>query len=221
MKTIKIYIIVFMVTVVHGIIALLFLRGIPYISLRYVDKYIICSAAIWYILTTSFCYIVNRYVVFTKNKIRLYILPALFGIFATALKAVLDFLQSELGYLFERIIVTTILDEITIFVFGIIMMCFLFLVIGKQRMRSDWKKVAKVPIIIVATLVGIYTCVWFYYLHDFYSVIERFNATEQQVINLDYYYLIKISKVNVPFYVMFYPLFWWMLSSCTRRKGDE
>lgn len=158
--------IVFMVTVVHGIIALLFLRGIPHISIKHIDGFIIYSSGIWLFLSSAF-YCIMQILIIEKNKIKHCIFALVFGCISVLFKSLLDFLQAQAGSLFDRLIATTILDEISTFIFGILLMSVLFFVVGKHKWRKDWKKRIAKPITMIAVLIIVYLCMWFNNFYEF------------------------------------------------------
>lgn len=209
--------IVFLATLIHGIITLTYLSGIPYVSIRYIDSRNICAVTIWFFLTAIFYLVMSKLVIRNKNKIKPYLFAVLFGVICIFLKALLDFFCLKAGFLFERFIATTLLDEITTFVFGIVVMCLLFLVIGKRKLQRNWKE-AKYPATAVIALVVVYIYKWIANLHEFYSTVKSYEAVGQGLVNLDHYFALEISKFNVLIYVVFYTLFWWLLTCCTLEK---
>lgn len=220
MKEIKANVIVLSVTVTHGVFALFLMRGIAHISVMYFDRLLVYSSMLWIFISSAF-YLTIQVVLHKKNILREIVFAIIFGIVSTCFKALLDFLQAKIGLVVVGLCSSIVLDEICTIVYGVALMSVLFFVVGKQKIQKDWKKAIRTPSIVLLIILGVYTVFWLSNLYNFQSAIDKFNATKDEIMNLDYYYSYRFSKYNVATYVAFYPVFWWLLSRCTVEGNEQ
>jgi len=220
MDTIKEYSLICAATIVHGIITKLFLGSMPIVLPEEFNETFILAFSLWVIYTALLYFVMQVFVMKANNYLKQCIYAILFGIGAALFKILLDFILEKLAISMENVLMSSFMNGIDTCLFGILIMIFLFLVIGKQRLEIQKSKM-EFPVIILLCLAGIHLIALFYNNYQMQGAIERYNATAEQINNLDFYVAFKMLDVNVIIYILFYPTLWWLLRRCTRSEKEQ
>lgn len=209
----KEYISIVIITLLHGIYTYCALGKIPHISFAVFDNISICAFFLWMIYSACLYLIVQRWIIQTDSIKRQCIWSVVFGVISAFIKGGIDFGIGKIGDYLQSVIKSVCLDEVTTFIFFILLTYVLFGVIAQKRIHC--KKNIRLPLCVLIAIVMCYIAFVCNYLWQNQAAIERFNANEEEIFNLDYHFGMKILDGNVWFYIIFYITFWWFMRRLT------
>lgn len=216
----KEYISVVIITLLHGIYTYEFLGGMPYIAVGIVSKITVGAFLMWLIYGLILYLITQKWIIQTDITIKHCVIALGFGVGTAIIKAGVDFVIEKWRSLSASIIKIVCTDQIANIFFGILLIGFLFLVVAKRKVHFDIKR-SRGPICAIITVLFFYVVFIVNYLHQNQTAIREYDATEEQIKNLDYHFGMKILDGNVWFYVIFYITFWWFMRRLTEKTEEK
>lgn len=216
----KEYSCIIIMTIVHGIFTYRFLGSMPYIAFGILSKVTISAFFMWVIYGITLYLITQKWVMQNNITVRCCIRTCGFGIIVAIIKEGFDLVVEKSRGLSASVIKIVVTDQITNFVFGILLIVFLFLVVAKRRVSFSKKSVRAPFCTVIAILVG-YVAVIGSYLYKIQIETKEYNRTEVEICSLDHYFGMKILDINVWFYVIFYIVFWWFMRRLTKSPEES
>lgn len=216
----KEYLGIIIITLLHGIYTYIELGRMPHISFGIFDRISVGAFVMWMIYSMILYVIVQMWMNQTHNILKQSIIAILFGTISATVKGCLDLGVTKLSDYLQSIIKLAYIDQITTILFGMLLMTFLIVFVAKRKIHFDIKRV-KVPMCILIITVLSYIVVVINYIHQNQAAIRDYNATEEQIYNLDYHFGLKILDKNVWFYVVFYIAFWWFMRRLTEKSEEK
>lgn len=216
----KEYLGIIIITLLHGIYTYIDLGRMPHISFGIFDRISVGAFVMWMIYSMFLYVIVQMWMNQTHNILKQSIIAILFGAISATVKGGLDLGVTKLSDYLQSIIKLAYIDQITTILFGMLLMTFLIVFVAKRKIHFDIKRV-RVPMCILIITALSYIAVVINYIHQNQAAIRTYNATEEQIYNLDYHFGLKILDKNVWFYVVFYIAFWWFMRRLTEKQEEK
>lgn len=216
----KEYVSIVIITLLHGLYTYCALNKIPHISFMVFDNISIRAFLMWLIYGMCLYLIVQKWVIQADNMKRHCILSLGFGLISALVKGSIDFWIAKVSDNLESVIISVCMDEATTFIFFMLLTCILIIFIAKRKIHFDIRRV-KVPLTILLGIVLSYVGFVIRYVHQNQTAIIAYDATEEQIFNLDYHFGMKILDGNVWFYVIFYITFWWFMRRLTEKTEEK
>lgn len=216
----KEYVGVIIITLLHGIYTYIDLGGMPYIAFGILSRINVSTFIMWVIYGLVLYLITQMWIIQTNITVKHCVLAIVFGGMTAIIKGSIDWIVEKLRISSNSVIKIAYTDQITTIVFGILLMVVLLLFIAKRKIHFDIKRI-KVPMCILIITMLSYVAFVLNYLHQKQIGIQRYNATKEQISNLDYYFGMKILDGNVWFYIIFYIAFWWFMRRLTEKTEER
>lgn len=211
---------IIVITLLHGIYTYEFLGGMPYIAVGIVSKITVGAFLMWLIYGLIIYLITQKWIIQTNITIKHCVIALGFGVGTAVIKAGVDFGIEKLINSLKGFITMAYIDEATTFIFFMLLTYILLVFVAKKKIHFDIKKV-KVPLTVLVGIVLSYVGLVVHYVHQNQTAIIEYDATEEQIFNLDYYFGMKILDMNVWFYVVFYITFWWFMRRMTEKTEEK
>lgn len=216
----KEYLGIVIITLLHGIYTYIDLGGMPYIAFGILSRITVGAFVMWVIYGMVLYLITVMWIIQANTTVKHWVLAIVFGGMTAIIKGSIDWTMGKLQIFSNSVITIAYTDQITTILFGILLMVVLLIVVAKRKIHFDIKRI-KVPMCILIITVMSYVAFVLNYLHQNQIGIQRYNATEEQISNLDYHFGMKILAGNVWFYIIFYITFWWFMRRLTEETEEE
>lgn len=216
----KEYLGIVIITLLHGIYTYIDLGGMPYIAFGILSRITVGAFVMWVIYGMVLYLITVMWIIQANTTVKHCVLAVVFGGMTAIIKGSIDWIMGKLQIFSNSVITIAYTDQITTILFGILLMVVLLIVVAKRKIHFDIKRI-KVPMCILIITVMSYVAFVLNYLHQNQIGIQRYNATEEQISNLDYHFGMKILAGNVWFYIIFYITFWWFMRRLTEETEEE
>lgn len=216
----KEYLGIIIITLLHGIYTYVGLGGMPYIAFGILSKITIGAFCVWMIYGMVLYLITQKWIIQVDITARHCVIAIVFGGITASVKGSIDWVVDKLQIFLKSVIKMAYIDQITTILFGMLLMIVLIVFVAKRKIHFDIKRV-KVPMCILIITVLSYVALVMNYLHLNQVAIRTYNATEEEMYNLDYHFGVKIIDKNVWFYIIFYIVFWWFLRRLTEKAEER
>lgn len=216
----KEYLGIVIITLLHGIYTYIDLGGMPYIAFGILSRINISTFLMWVTYGLVLYLITQMWIIQANITVKHWVLAVVFGGMTAITKGSIDWIVEKLRISYNSVITIAYTDQITTILFGILLIVVLLIVVAKRKIYFDIKRI-KVPMCILIITVMSYVAFVLNYLHQNQIGIQRYNATEEQISNLDYHFGMKILDGNVWFYIIFYITFWWFMRRLTEETEEE
>ena len=216
----KEYLGIIIITLLHGIYTYIDLGGMPYIAFGILSRITIGAFLMWMIYGMVLYLITQMWIVQVDISVIHCVIAIVFGGITAVAKGSIDWVAEQVQSVLNSVIKMAYIDQITTILFGMLLMTFLIVFVAKRKIHFDIKRV-RVPMCILIITVLSYIVVVINYIHQNQAAIRAYNATEEQIYNLDYHFGMKILDKNVWFYVVFYIAFWWFMRRLTEKSEEK
>lgn len=129
----KEYISIALLTLFQGIFTYKFLGGMPYIAFGIWSKVTVSAFLMWMIYGTVLYFIAQKWVMKCNITVKSSVRALGFGIGIAVIKGGFDFVVEKCRGLSASVVEIVLTDQITNFLFGILIIMILFLVIAKNK----------------------------------------------------------------------------------------
>ena len=216
----KEYLGIIIITLLHGIYTYVELGGMTYIAFGILSIINVSTFMTWVIYGMVLYLITEKWIIQANIKVKNCVIAIVFGGIPAVIKGGIDWVVDELQLYANSVIKMAYIDLISTIFLGMLLMTFLIVFVAKRKIYFDIKRV-RVPMCILIITVLSYIVVVINYIHQNQAAIRTYNATEEQIYNLDYHFGLKILDKNVWFYVVFYIAFWWFMRRLTEKSEEK
>lgn len=206
------YLCIIVATLLHGLITYLELGSMPYISLLNINKVAIIAFLIWMFYGITLGYVTQTWIVNETISYKRYLKSIVFGIVVALGKGILDLVTSLITQNIESAMVLAVIIGSLTMIFGAVIMIAVVFLFARKKVDFTFSKIVKKGAMVLLGIVMIYIIIIGNYFRQNQQAILRFDATLEEIQNLDYHFAFKILNGNIIMYVLFYIVFWFCLN---------
>lgn len=216
------YILVIVLTWLHGMVTVFTLGYMPVVQVEYLlalDKWAIIGFGLWAVYGAGLYFVAQISRLNATNILTYSIKAALFGLATAGTKSVFDYIGTKVTAEVTMKVVA-VSDGVVSLLFGVLMIFIIHTVVSKKKVSFSFSK-AGLPLMFIIGAILVYIIVVATCYSENYKAIETFNATVEEIQNLDFHFARKILKANPILFELGYIFFWWFMNRLTEEKTQN